>query len=255
MRAETMPPEAATDDIVVRDLVVDYGTHRAIEHIDLQVRPRELLALVGPNGGGKSTLLKALLGLVPATAGQILVFGRPPRKGRTGLGYVPQSAGADLTFPLTVTDVITTGLLVGNRFWTARQLIRRNRDAVPDILERLDLTGLSRRPIGTLSGGQRQRVLIGRALVSQPRALILDEPTSQLDPRARTEIYELLAELRRQIPILIASHDVDQIDQVADRVFRVDRRLTPVLDRTRDTANGSPRTLSSGTPLPAWATS
>jgi zinc transport system ATP-binding protein len=213
-------------EVSLESVTVAYGPHRVVEDVTLALHSGELLALVGPNGGGKSTLLKAILGLVPVAAGRIDVRGQAPRPGHNGLGYVPQSSGVDIEFPLTVREVVSTGLLTRQKFWSAQAEVRRGRAAVDDVLDRLGLTPLSIRPIGDLSGGQRQRVLIGRALVSRPYVLLLDEPTSHLDPQAREEIYGLLSTLTDSAAILIVSHDVDQVEQVADRVARLDRRLT-----------------------------
>jgi zinc transport system ATP-binding protein len=215
-----------TSEVHVDSVTVAYGRHRAVEDVDLTLRSREILALVGPNGGGKSTLLKAILGLVPLSSGRIDIRGQSPRPGLDGLGYVPQSGSIDIDFPLTVREVLGTGLLTHRRFWTSRLASRRGRSIVEDVLDRLNLGSLADRPIGDLSGGQRQRVLIGRALACQPRVLLLDEPTSHLDPRAREDIYTLLTKLTDTTTILLVSHDVDQVEQVADRVARLDGRLT-----------------------------
>ena len=215
-----------TVEVTVDAVTVAYGQLRAVEDVNLTLHSQELLALVGPNGGGKSTLLKAILGLVPIASGRIDIGGQAPRPGRNDVGYVPQSSRIDNEFPLTVRETIATGTLTGRRFWTAQAACRRGRSGVEEVLERLDLTALAKRSIGQLSGGQRQRVLIGRALVSRPRVLLLDEPTSHLDPQARSEIYRLLSRLTEGAAVLVVSHDVDQVEQVADRIARLDRRLS-----------------------------
>lgn len=248
MKPGLMKPDPMDPELVVEAVTVSYGGHRALQEVSLTLDRHEFLALVGPNGGGKSTLLKAILGVVPLDSGRIAVRGVAPRAGRTGLGYVPQASRIDLDFPLSVREVIATGALTGPGLWASRRVLRRSGPVVDDVLERLALGPLARRPIGALSGGQRQRVLIGRALAARPDILLLDEPTSNLDPEARVEIFELLRDLRSQASVLIASHDVDQVGRYADRTARLDRELTW---QTPAAAPASQRTAEERTAVPS----
>jgi zinc transport system ATP-binding protein len=220
--------------VTARNLTLAYGRHPAVIDADLTVLPRQLVALIGPNGGGKTTLLKATLGLITPNAGTIRVLGHEPRVGLPGLGYVPQAGHVDPDFPLTARDVVRTGTLSRN----VPRYTRAAKATAEDVIEQLGLGPLADRPIGALSGGQRQRVFIARALVAHPRLLLLDEPTSALDPDARCEIFHLLETLRPTTAMLIASHDIDRVTSHADLVVYVDQRVSLQHDHHLVTEHG-----------------
>lgn len=209
--------------IELRGVTFSYGTAPVLEGVDLAVEQGEFLGLVGPNAGGKSTLLKLVLGLLKPQAGSIRVFGRLPEHARQALGYVPQYPGFSRDFPVTVEQVVLMGRLgIGSGLGGWR---RADRAAAHRALLEVETDDLAKRQIGTLSGGQLQRVLLARALVGEPRILILDEPTANIDQRMEGDIFELLRELNQRLTILVVSHDVAFISGYVGRVACINRTL------------------------------
>lgn len=194
-----------------------------IEDISLDMPAGEFLGLVGPNGGGKSTLLRVVLGLLPAWQGRVSVLGRSPAGARRDVGYVPQYAMFSRRFPISVRDVVRTGRLGRTRAVFGYR--RSDNRIVQHALEMVGLETLVARPVGTLSGGQFQRALIARALACKPKLLILDEPTANVDPGAESHLFDLLAELNREMGIVVVSHDVGFISHYVHRVACLNRTL------------------------------
>ncbi len=178
----------------------------ALEETSLRIEPRDFLGIIGPNGGGKTTLLKILLGLLEPQAGSVEVFGARPARMRHRVGYVPQHASIDPSVPATVLDVVLMGRLRlsswGARFGSA------HRDAAHEALRLTGTRDFARRPIAELSGGQRQRVLIARALAAEAELLLLDEPTQGIDLHREREVLDLLEKLNATMPIVMVTHDV-----------------------------------------------
>ena len=199
--------------------------------IDLQVSQGELLGIVGPNAGGKSTLLKLILGLLQPQAGALRVLGRDPRAASRLLGYVPQHPSFPRDFPITVEQVVQLGRLGMTRDGAAPRALwpqwptGSDREAVRRALSEVEAGEIAKRQIGTLSGGQLQRVLLARALVCEPRILILDEPTANIDQRLEGEIFDLLRVLNARMTILVVSHDTGFISRSVSRVACVNRTL------------------------------
>jgi len=204
----------------VRDLTFGYGPEVVLERVSLAIYPRDYLAVIGPNGGGKTTLVKLMLGLLKPWSGQV-IDRLPPRRGK--FGYVPQFSTFDRGFPLRVEEVVLMGRLGGRGLW--RPYAREDRRAAAATLERLHLAPLSRTSVRELSGGQLQRVLIARAVVSEPAVLFLDEPTASIDAESREVLRELLLDLNREIPIVVVTHDVTSVAQAVKHVACVNRRL------------------------------
>jgi zinc transport system ATP-binding protein len=220
-----------TPAIEIRSLNFSYGSVPTLSSIDLQVVEGEFLGIVGPNAGGKSTLLKLVLGLLQPQSGGIRVLGRRPRAASRLLGYVPQYPSFPRDFPITVEQVVQLGRLGVNRpggllgaLWPARPSVG-DREAVRQALDEVEASGIVGRRIGSLSGGQLQRVLLARALVGEPRILILDEPTANIDQRMEGEIFDLLRALNARMTILVVSHDVAFISRYVSRVACVNRTL------------------------------
>ncbi len=219
---EEIPAErnAGEPVIRVRDLCFGYDAERVIDHVDLDVYPRDFLAIIGPNGGGKSTLVKLLLGLLRPWSGEIR--SRIGQR-RGSLGWVPQFATFDRAFPLRVCEVVEMGALGGRGLF--RPYSRQNRLSTEAILEQLQLDGLAETRIAELSGGQMQRVLIARALVSRPEILFLDEPTASIDAESREKLRSLLLELNQSIPIVIVTHDLSSLPDAVKNVACLNRQL------------------------------
>ena len=204
-----------------------------LENVCLTVGPREFISIVGPNGGGKTTLLKLLLGILKPQRGQIRVFGRTPTEVRHRIGYVPQYTRFDPQFPVTVLDVVLMGRLGTGAKW---RYGRDDMELARASLDELGIADLERRPFEALSGGQRQRVLIARSLVSQPEILLLDEPTANVDIAVETKLIEILQRLNERLTILMVSHDVGFISTVVDTVVCVSREVVvhPTSELTGD---------------------
>ena len=206
------------------ELAIGYPGHLVGSGFELSLRPGEALALLGPNGGGKTTLLKAILGLVTPDSGEIRIFGRSGESARRSIGYVPQFSRFDRRFPISVEEVVLIGRLAGRSPWFSR-FSRADRQLVDALLERLEIADLKHRQIGQLSGGQLQRVLIARALAVEPRILILDEPTASVDSASKTRIYDLLKELNREMTILIVTHDLSAVSSNIDKIACLNQQL------------------------------
>jgi zinc transport system ATP-binding protein len=200
-----------------------YGSQTVLEDIDLQIEPNDFVGMIGPNGGGKTTLLKLMLGLLKPQAGLVKLFGLPPARGRRFAGYVPQGVHFDRDFPISVMDVALMG-----RLRHAPRLSRyraEDREAAEQALEQMEVLDLRRRRIGDLSGGQIQRVMIARALAGRPRLLALDEPTANIDTRLQQEIQEILRRLNERMTIVLISHDLGFVSGYVNRVVCLNRRL------------------------------
>lgn len=217
--------------IDVREVTFSYGVARVLERVTLQVERGEFLGIVGPNAGGKSTLLKLILGLLEPQSGHVLVLGRRPHQVTGHIGYVPQYPSFPRDFPISVEQVVLLGG-IGRRFRASPLgalmpggFTKADRQAARDALAEVEAADLAGRQIGSLSGGQLQRVLLARALVCEPAALILDEPTANIDLRLESDIFDLLKRLNARMTILVVSHDVGFISSYVTRVACVNRTL------------------------------
>ncbi|HEX9943447.1 MAG TPA: metal ABC transporter ATP-binding protein [Thermoanaerobaculia bacterium] len=209
--------------VEVQDINFGYRSEVVLDHVSLEIQPRDFLAIIGPNGGGKTTLLKVVLGLLRPWSGEVvyhLPSGRDPR-GR--LGYVPQFSTFDKDFPLRISDMVLMGRL--GRSNLLRPWSREDRAAADRALDRLGLSGVARAHVSEVSGGQLQRALIARALVSEPEILFLDEPTASIDLESRETLRELLEDLNRAIPIVVVTHDVTSIAPMVSRIACINRKL------------------------------
>jgi zinc transport system ATP-binding protein len=219
-----------TDGAVVDGAVVEltgvgfaYGDHAVLRDVDLRVNRGDFLAILGPNGGGKSTLLKLMLGLLTPQTGQVRLLGGRPADTMQRVGYVPQVFEGDRAFPMTVREATLLGLVDGRAFgWWYGARERRRAD---EALERVGMQRAGQQPMSSLSGGQRQRVLIARALVSRPELLLLDEPTASVDAEGRGQLHEVLSGLNRDVTVVMVSHDVSVVWSAVKSVACVNRTL------------------------------
>jgi zinc transport system ATP-binding protein len=201
-----------------------YQKERVLEDIALDVYDGDFLAIIGPNGGGKSTLLKLILGLLPIQSGQINLFGKKSTDVLNQIGYVPQNTNINTDFPIKVIEVVLMGDVGKKRSWFGYS--HEEIECAKATLKQVGMLEYSDAKIGSLSGGQRQRVMIARALCTQPKLLILDEPTASIDIKGQTEIYQLLKELNQKITIIVVSHDLSIIVDYATKVAHINKHLS-----------------------------
>jgi len=213
-----------TDPIIeIKDLHFSYNGRQVLKNIHLRLEKGCFTALIGPNGGGKTTLLKLMLGLLKPDQGTVTVLGKQPGQASRHLGYVPQEIGINRDFPISVLDVVMMGRIRSTGVWSRHSA--QDKTAAREVLERLDMWELRKRRIGELSGGQRQRVFIARALVSDPEILFLDEPTANVDSSHQNEFYRLLQDLNDRVSIVIVNHDLMVISSQVKSVACVNHTL------------------------------
>lgn len=209
--------------IQITDLSAAYDDKTVLSQVNLTVYERDFLGIIGPNGGGKTTLIKTILGLHPFVKGNIQFFKEGKEVPEINMGYLPQYNSIDRKFPISVYEVVLSGLS------KQKSLFRRYSDAqheqVRQIIGRLGLEGLENRAIGQLSGGQLQRALLGRALVSDPSVVILDEPNTYIDKRFEARLYSLLEEINKERAIILVSHDIGTVLQNVKTIACVNETL------------------------------
>ncbi|MDY6854912.1 MAG: ABC transporter ATP-binding protein [Thermodesulfobacteriota bacterium] len=222
-----------TPIIEINDLCFSYNRHPILLDVNLTVCQGDFLAILGPNGGGKSTLLKLMLGLLKPDKGTIRVFGKSPRKAAHCIGYMPQEVSINKGFPISVMDVVLMGRLQPGTGWS--RYTRADRISAQKTLEHMDMADYRNYHMEELSGGQRQRVYIARALVSEPEVLFLDEPTSSVDTKGQTMLYDLLKSLNKRVTIIVVSHDISIVSGYVKSLACVNQRLffhdTPEITR------------------------
>jgi zinc transport system ATP-binding protein len=219
------PKAGAPRAVEMEGVELAFNHRPVLAGVELSVAEGDFVAVVGPNGGGKTTLLKLVTGLLRPSRGRVRVMGTEPAQARPQVGYLAQHPELDPDFPITVEEVVRQGRLGAGGGSGPRGPLwpGRDREAAAQALERVGLAELGRRPFGELSGGQRQRVLIARALATRPRLLLMDEPTAGVDPAAEEAIYDLLRELNREMTILVVSHDLGFVSPYVDHVICVNR--------------------------------
>lgn len=213
-----------TAAVLLQHLTVYYETTCALSDISLEIREREFVGIVGPNGGGKSTLVKAILGLIPIESGSISLLGGSVHENRKKVGYVPQFAEIDRQFPISVIEAVQSACLTGGLHPFYRKNAENKKHA-EEQLKRVGIAHLANRQIAELSGGEFQRVLIARALAVNPEILVLDEPDASIDLISREEIYRLLSSLNKQITIILVTHDHMAISSAVTSLVCLHQRL------------------------------
>ena len=209
--------------IKLEQLGFAFDNYLALENVNLKVMEKDFIGIIGPNGGGKTTLLRLMMGLLKPTSGTVTVLGSPPVKKRRYFGYVPQNSYTDRHFPIMVKEVVAMGLVTSYSFspWFNRDKIKLAYDA----MKAVSIDDLAEKKFGELSVGQKQRCLIARALVSEPKILLLDEPTASVDNTVEKDIYELFRSLNEKMTIILVSHDPGLISSNVNRVVCVNRQL------------------------------
>lgn len=197
-----------------------YESESVLTDVNFTIRRHDSVSVVGPNGGGKTTLLKLVLGLIKPDAGEIRVLGKRPEKVRKQIGYMPQFLHYDMAFPASVMDVVLMGRIGGKKigFYS-----KDDKAVAMEVLDEMHIADLYNHPFSELSGGQVQRVLIARALACKPQILLLDEPTANVDPAVEIQFVDLLKKLSPNITLLTVSHDLGFVSQVVNRVLCVNQ--------------------------------
>lgn len=208
-------------DIVLEDISFAYKQNHILEDVTLFIDKGEFASIVGPNGGGKTTLLKLILGLLKPNKGKISIFGKPPEEARQQIGYMPQYAHLDMDFPATVMDVVLMGRLTRTNFWFSK----KDRAEALAAIEEVGMGSFTRTGFNQLSGGQKQRILIARALCSRPAILLLDEPTANLDQETEINLFSILQALNSKMTILVVSHDLGFVSKYVKSVICVNRKV------------------------------
>ncbi|OGF62970.1 MAG: ABC transporter [Candidatus Fischerbacteria bacterium RBG_13_37_8] len=212
------------DEIVqVQNVSVHIDGIAVLENNDFTVRANDFVGIIGPNGAGKTTLLKVIAGLIKPTEGKVTVFGHEPRQVRHMIGYVPQISFFDRDFPISVWDTVLMGRLSKRSLF--KQFNIQDRQIASEALRAIEMYDLKDRQVGELSGGERQRIFIARALASQPKLLLLDEPTASVDQAMKTSIYDLLDTLKKDMSIVLVTHDVGVISSHVDKIACLNCKL------------------------------
>lgn len=208
--------------VTLSDVGVAYDGYEVLQHVDLEIADDDFLGIIGPNGGGKTTLVKAILGTVPHT-GRIVLAPELFRGRERLIGYMPQITDFDRAFPISVLEVVLSGLQ-GRRGFRTRYT-REDRTKALELLEASGIADTARQPIGAVSGGQMQRALLCRAVISDPKLLILDEPANFVDNKFENELYRTLRDLNKSMAIVMVSHDIGTITSVVKEIVCVNRRV------------------------------
>ncbi len=223
-----MSPKPSSDLAVrVHDLSFSYRYNPLFKHLSFRIKEGEFIGIIGPNGGGKTTLMRLMMGFLQPTHGEIFLFGKLPVEQRSLFAYVPQNIRFDRQFPLSLLDLVLMGRIRHLSWWG--RYSASDKQAAEQAMRRLGIWQLRENAVGTLSGGELQRGLIARALVSSPKILFLDEPTANVDVKAEAEIYALLRELKGEITILMVTHDLRTVVEHVDRILCVQGGVVSML--------------------------
>ena len=200
----------------LHNISIEYDGVQVLRGHNFTVYNNDFIGIIGPNGGGKTTLLKVILGMVSPASGEVKVFGDNPIRARGRIGYVPQIASIDKNFPINVWDMVLMGRLCRKGVFNFYNKV--DYQMAENALKRVEIFHLKNRQVEKLSGGERQRAFIARALVSGPELLLLDEPTGSIDPKMKTGIYDLLGSLKKEMAIILVTHDIGVISSHVDKV-------------------------------------
>jgi len=207
--------------ISLKDIWVYFDETAVLQNVNLSINQNEFLGIIGPNGGGKTTLLKVILGLIKPNKGDVKVFGKNPEEEREIIGYVPQYTFFDLIFPMNVFDTVLMGRYKG----LFKKYSKKDREITINALKTVKMLEFKDRQIGKLSGGELQRVFVARAIVREPKLLLLDEPATNIDPEMQESFYRLLLELKKKMTIVLVTHDIGAISTYVDKIACLNRKL------------------------------
>ncbi|GAP43031.1 ABC-type Mn2+/Zn2+ transport system, ATPase component [Lentimicrobium saccharophilum] len=206
--------------VEIRNASAGYSNEVVLHNVSLSIQEKDYIGVIGPNGGGKTTLVKLILRLIPPMQGEVIYYGADQRN---LIGYLPQVSKTDRSFPISVNEVVLSGLMSANS--GLRRFTRSDKSRALEILEMMGIAHLRKKSIGELSGGQMQRAFLGRAIISEPRLLILDEPNTFVDNKFEHDLYELLSHLNERMAIMMVSHDVGTITTYVKTIACVNRNL------------------------------
>jgi zinc transport system ATP-binding protein len=209
--------------VLIKDLRFSYDSRPVLENVNIAIAKGDFASVVGPNGGGKTTLLKLMLGLLRPAQGLIRVFGQAPENARPLIGYMPQHSQLDQEFPATVMDVALMGRLGHGSLFGPYS--KKDKEIAAAVLDLVGLSDVRKKSFAAISGGQRQRLFIARALACEPELLLLDEPTANLDVVMEGDLYELLQRLNERLTIIMVSHDVGFVSSFVKSVICVKKKV------------------------------
>jgi len=204
--------------VEVKNLYFKYDKEWILENINFSLEDKKFMAIIGPNGGGKTTLIKLILGFLKPVQGEIKIYGKDTKENRHIIGYVPQHTNFALDIPITVFDIVLQGRLKKRKFFYDKL----DKEKAKEVLKELEIYELRNKKIKDLSGGERQKVLIARALVSEPKILIMDEPTSAIDPKGQKEILDLIESFK--ITRIVVSHDIKILLRNVDKIAYIHKK-------------------------------
>jgi zinc transport system ATP-binding protein len=219
--------------VEINHVYLKFNEQLILQDINFSIEENDFIAIIGPNGGGKTTLLKVILGILTPDKGHVKVFGRKPNKAKDLMGYLPQRLDFDRDFPINVFETV----LMGRYHGLLKKYSTKDHDAVIEALKNVEMDKFKDRQISKLSGGQLQRVFIARAIVRDPKLLIMDEPMASIDPEMQRSFYELMSKLKDKMAIVLVSHDVGAVSSHVDKIACLNQKLYfhgPV----EDSANG-----------------
>ena len=206
--------------VSLENVSFQYSNRVLLSNVNLKIFKKDFLGIVGPNGSGKTTILRLILGLIKPTSGKITVFGLPPEKGREKIGYLSQFEEIDIDFPVSVREIVLMGR-DGNSL--SKKVSEEDIANAKKAMKQMNIEHLSLRTLGELSGGEKQRVFIARALVGNPELLILDEPLSNVELRIQKDLYEILVKLNKKIAIVVVDHNIEMLSHYTKKVACIDK--------------------------------
>jgi len=207
--------------VELKNINMKYNEQYVLEDINFSIEENDFVAIIGPNGGGKTTLLKIILGIINPEDGDVKIFGLEPKHTKNLIGYLPQNISFDHDFPINVYETVLTGRYHG----LFKGYNQKDEEAVLDALKSVEMYDLKDRQISRLSGGQMQRVFIARAIVREPKLLIMDEPMASIDPEMQNSFYKLMSKLKDEMAIILVSHDVGAVSTHVDKIACLNRKL------------------------------